>query len=145
MVNVCSGGVRYQLSSRQAATAASTAGQNPPITVTVTTASRKTSRSSAKFRWSWVATSSTVSSGRPIRARATPDSRRLVLIAPVQAARCRQPASRVPGVSLSSTSSSVNDLASQRNTVPAAAHPVTVAARVIAASADRVLAGRRSA
>ena len=40
MVNVCSGGVKYQLSSRLAATAASTAGQKPPMTVTATTATR---------------------------------------------------------------------------------------------------------
>ena len=40
MVNVCSGSVKNQLSSRLAATAASTAGQNPPTTVIVTTATR---------------------------------------------------------------------------------------------------------
>ena len=40
MVNVCSGSVKYQFSSRLAVTAASTAGQNPPTTVIVTTATR---------------------------------------------------------------------------------------------------------
>ncbi len=40
MVKVCSGSVKYQLSRRLAATAASTAGQNPPRTVIVTTATR---------------------------------------------------------------------------------------------------------
>ena len=40
MVNVCSGSVKYQFSSRQAATAANTAGQKPPTTVTQTTATR---------------------------------------------------------------------------------------------------------
>ncbi len=40
MVSVCSGAVKYQLSSRQAATAANTAGQKPPTTVTATTATR---------------------------------------------------------------------------------------------------------
>ena len=40
MVNVCSGSVKYQLSRRLAATAASTAGQKPPRTVIVTTATR---------------------------------------------------------------------------------------------------------
>jgi hypothetical protein len=39
-VNVCSGAVKYQLSSRQALTAASTAGQKPPMTVTATTKTR---------------------------------------------------------------------------------------------------------
>ena len=40
MVNVWIGTVKYQLSSRLAATAASTAGQKPPITVIATTATR---------------------------------------------------------------------------------------------------------
>ena len=40
MVKVCSGAVKYQFSSRLAATAANTAGQNPPTTVTATTATR---------------------------------------------------------------------------------------------------------
>jgi hypothetical protein len=40
IVNVCSGLVKYQLSSRQAPIAASTAGQNPPMTVIATTATR---------------------------------------------------------------------------------------------------------
>ena len=40
MVNVWIGTVKYQLSRRLAATAASTAGQKPPITVMVTTATR---------------------------------------------------------------------------------------------------------
>ena len=40
MVNVWIGTVKYQLSSRLAATAASTAGQKPPITVMATTATR---------------------------------------------------------------------------------------------------------
>ena len=40
MVNVCSGGVKYQLSSRLAEAAASTAGQKPPITASATTATR---------------------------------------------------------------------------------------------------------
>ena len=153
MVNVCRGGVRYQLSSRHAATAASTAGQKPPITVTVTTASRKTSRSSAKFRWSWAETSRTVSNGRPIRVRATPATRRRVLIAPVQAARRRHrpgPSSRSSRLAgrpsaLMSTLSSVNRLASERNTVPARAHPAAVAASVIAASVASTPVGRRSA
>ena len=40
IVKVCSGWVKYQFSSRLAATAANTAGQNPPTTVTATTATR---------------------------------------------------------------------------------------------------------
>ena len=40
MVNVWIGSVKYQLSSRLAATAASTAGQKPPSTVIATTATR---------------------------------------------------------------------------------------------------------
>ena len=40
MVNVCSGGVKYQLSSRLAAAAPRTAGQKPPITASATTATR---------------------------------------------------------------------------------------------------------
>ncbi len=40
IVNVCSGGVKYQFSSRLDATAVSTAGQNPPTTAVVTTATR---------------------------------------------------------------------------------------------------------
>ena len=37
IVNVCTGGVKNQLSSRLATTAAATAGQNPPTTATATT------------------------------------------------------------------------------------------------------------
>ena len=37
---MCSGSVKYQFSSKLAATAASTAGQKPPSTVIVTTATR---------------------------------------------------------------------------------------------------------
>ena len=40
IVNVCSGAVKYQFSSRQAPIAANTAGQNPPMTVTATTTTR---------------------------------------------------------------------------------------------------------
>ena len=40
MVNVCSGGVKYQLSRRLAEAAPSTAGQKPPITASATTATR---------------------------------------------------------------------------------------------------------
>jgi len=40
IVSVCTGGVKYQLTSRLAITAANTAGQNPPITATATTATR---------------------------------------------------------------------------------------------------------
>ncbi len=40
IVQVCSGGVKYQLSSRPAATAAATAGQNPPMIVTAITTTR---------------------------------------------------------------------------------------------------------
>ncbi len=40
MVQVCSGGVKYQFSSMPAATAAATAGQNPPMIVTAITARR---------------------------------------------------------------------------------------------------------
>ena len=40
IVSVCTGGVKYQLTSRLAITAATTAGQNPPITATATTATR---------------------------------------------------------------------------------------------------------
>ena len=40
IVSVCTGRVKYQLSSRLEVTAASTAGQNPPTTATATTATR---------------------------------------------------------------------------------------------------------
>jgi hypothetical protein len=40
IVKVCSGGVKYQLTSRLDATAASTAGQNPPTTAVATTTTR---------------------------------------------------------------------------------------------------------
>ena len=40
VVSVCTGGVKYQLTSRLAMTAATTAGQNPPMTATATTATR---------------------------------------------------------------------------------------------------------
>ena len=40
IVSVCSGRVKYQLSSRLAVIAASTAGQNPPTIATATTATR---------------------------------------------------------------------------------------------------------
>ena len=40
IVNVCSGAVKNQFSSKQAATEARTAGQKPPITVIATTATR---------------------------------------------------------------------------------------------------------
>ena len=40
IVNVCSGSVKYQFSSRQAATAANTPGQKPPTTVAATTSTR---------------------------------------------------------------------------------------------------------
>ena len=40
IVNVCSGAVKNQFSRRQAPTAATTAGQKPPTTVTATTATR---------------------------------------------------------------------------------------------------------
>ena len=40
IVKVCSGSVKYQFSSKLAATAANTAGQKPPTTVTATTATR---------------------------------------------------------------------------------------------------------
>ncbi len=40
IVSVCSGRVKYQLSSRLAVIAASTAGQKPPMIATATTATR---------------------------------------------------------------------------------------------------------
>ena len=40
MVKLCSGGVKYQFTSRLDATAASTAGQNPPTTAMATTTTR---------------------------------------------------------------------------------------------------------
>jgi hypothetical protein len=40
IVKVCTGGVKNQFSSRLAATAASTADQNPPAIATATTATR---------------------------------------------------------------------------------------------------------
>ena len=40
MVSVCSGGVKYQFSSRLARMAASTAGQKPPTSAMATTATR---------------------------------------------------------------------------------------------------------
>ncbi len=40
IVNVCTGGVKNQLSSRLAVTAAATAGQKPPTTATPTTPTR---------------------------------------------------------------------------------------------------------
>ncbi len=159
MVKVCSGGVRYQLSSRLDATAARTAGQNPPTTVTVTTASRKTSRSSARFRCWRAATRSSVSSGRPASARATPDSRRRELIAPVQATRSRRgrvlsAAAGIPRsvpspcrspLTPALTYPSVTRAASQRNSTPRAPLPSAVTPITSAASAAAAPVGRRSA
>ena len=81
MVNVWIGSVKYQLSRRLAATAASTAGQKPPITVVATTATRYTKTKSARFRCARPAARTTVSSGSRTAASSTPASRRRTPIA----------------------------------------------------------------
>src|SRR5439155_4179432 len=72
MVQVCTGGVKYQFSSSPAATAANTAGQNPPTKVTTITAIRYSNTSSTRASWARAAADTAVSAGKITAASATP-------------------------------------------------------------------------
>jgi len=76
IVQVCTGGVKNQLSSRPAVIAASTAGQKPPTSVTTMTARRYSNNSSTRARWDRAIVSATVSAGSTVAAIARPANNR---------------------------------------------------------------------
>ena len=76
IVNVCTGGVKYQLTSRNPTTAAVSAGQTPPTAEITTTSSRNNSRTLGSPRSVRRFVSTQVRSGRPIAPRRNPSSTR---------------------------------------------------------------------
>ena len=70
IVNVCTGGVKYQLTSRKPTTAAVSAGQTPPTAEITTTSSRNNSSTLGNPRSVRRFVRTQVSSGQPDRARA---------------------------------------------------------------------------
>ena len=76
IVQVCRGGVKRRLTTRNPTSAVASAGASPPTVATVTTSSRKSSRTLGRLTSSRIGTRTALRAGTPSAASAHPAARR---------------------------------------------------------------------